>query len=234
MKKYLTSYLAIFFMFLCGQLLAAEPNSADPDATENEASEKSYTIFDDKMLLEGHTEKYRGLSKDIILEMIKDETIISYKTAAAVRVFREEYSREVFSREKRIIEKILLRRLNQDNSAFVQVEIMHTLCLLDRYPYFDITVPALIQKLDHYNDTVNEMAFEALNDIIESGNNRTREARIVFNTLRKVLFLSRKRLANVTEPGPRLTQKLRLLKWSIKILGNQELKRLPSEVLNLL
>ncbi len=61
-----------------------------------------------------------------------------------------------------------------------------------------------------------------------------REARIVFDTLRKILFLSRKRLGNITVPNKRLKQKLELLRWSIRILGTQELKRLPSEVINLL
>jgi hypothetical protein len=95
-------------------------------------------------------------------------------------------------------------------------------------------VPALIQKLDHYNSTVNEIAFESLNQIIKAGSNRNREARIVFNTLRKILFLSRRRLAAMTEPEPKLVKKLKLLRWAIKVLGNQELKKLPKEVINLL
>jgi len=154
--------------------------------------------------------------------------------AAAVRVFKDQFSKEVFNREKKIIEKILLRRLNRTDSAFVQVEIMHTLCRMDRYKYFNSMAPALMQKMNHYNDTVNEMAYFGLNDIIESGNNRAREARIIFNTLRKVLFLSRRRLAKVTEPDTRLLQKLKILRWSIKVLGSRELKRLPKEVINLL
>jgi len=149
-------------------------------------------------------------------------------------VFRDNFSREIFSREKKLAEKALLRRLNRATSPFVQVEIMHTLCVVDRYKYFKSMVPALIQKLDHYNSTVNEIAFAALNNLIEEGNNRKREASVIFHTLRKVLFLSRKRLANITEPGPKLKQKLKLLRWSIKILGSQELKRLPKEVISLL
>jgi len=111
---------------------------------------------------------------------------------------------------------------------------MFALCTLDRYRYFAPMVPALIQKLSHYNVTVSDRAFEAVSAIIEAGNNRTREARIVFNTLHKILFLSRKRLATITDPGPRLTKKLKLLRWSIKVLGSQELKRLPKEVISLL
>ena len=192
------------------------------------------TIFDDQMLLKGYTEKYRDLSKEILLAMIKDNTLTPYRSAAAVRVFKVTFSSEVVSREKKIIERILLRRLHRTDSPFIQVEIMHTLCRMDRYHYFKSMVPALIQKLDHYNATVNEIAFDSLNQVIRSGSNRNREARIVFNTLRKILFLSRKRLATVVEPDARLAKKLKLLRWSIKILGNQELKKLPKEVINLL
>lgn len=192
------------------------------------------TLFDDKLLLNGYADKYNDEPKEILLAMIKDETLSPFKMAAAVRVFKENFSREVFSREKRIIEKTLIRRFNKTNSPFVQVEIMHTLCRMDRYKYFKSMIPALILKLDHYNSTVNELAYDSINDIIDSGNNRAREARIAFSTLRKILFLSRRRLANVTEPTDRLKQKLKLLRWSIKVLGSQELKRLPKEVINLL
>ena len=105
---------------------------------------------------------------------------------------------------------------------------------MDRYKYFNSLVPILIQKLDHYNSTVNEMACAALLHVIEVGHNRPREAVIVFNTLRKVLFLSRKRLSSTQTPGPKLKQKLEILRWSIKVLGSQELKKLPREVINLL
>jgi len=194
----------------------------------------TYTIFDDKKLLEGYSHKYYDLSKEILLAMIKDDTLTSYKSAAAVRVFRQKYSAEVVSKEKKRVERILLRRLSRTESAFVELETMHTLCILDRYRYFKTMVPALIQKLDHYNQTVNELAFEVINYIIESGHNRPREARIIFNRLRKALFLERKRLENVTEPSLKLSQKLKLIRWSIKVLGSQELKRLPKEVINLL
>jgi len=215
-----------------GSILNADSALGQRNSITETAS--TYTIFDDKMLLNGYTQKYRDLSKDVIIEMIKDETLSPYRSAAAVRVFKEEFSNEVFSKEKKIIEKTLLRRLNRAETPFVQVEIMSALCRMDRFKYFKSMVPALIQKLDHYNDTVNEMAFFNLNHMIESGQNRTREARIIFNTLRKVLFLSRKRLSNIVEPSPRLSQKLKLLRWSIKVLGRQELKRLPKEVLRLL
>jgi len=192
------------------------------------------TIFDDRMLLNGYTKKYSDLSKETLLAMIKDDTLTPYRSAAAVRVFKEKFSGEVVSREKKSVEKTLLRRLHRTNSPFVQVEIMHTLCQMDRYRYFKPMVPALIQKLDHYNAAVSEIAFDSLNQVIETGSNRPREARIVFNTLRKILFLSRKRLATIKEPAPKLTKKLKLLRWSIKVLGNQELKKLPKEVINLL
>lgn len=205
-------------------------------AQDNGYSQTSPTnsIFDDQVLLEGYTKKYSNFSKEILVAMIKDDTLTPYRSAAAVRVFREKFISEVVSREKKIIEKILLRRLHRTNSPFVEVEIMHTLCQMDRYRYFKSMAPALTQKLDHYNAAVNENAFDSLNQIIETGSNRSREARIIFNTLRKMLFLSRKRLATIQEPGPRLTKKLKLLRWSIKMLGNQELKKLPKEVINLL
>lgn len=172
---------------------------------------------------------------EIIIEMINDDALPNeYQRAAALRVFKENFSHEVVSKEKKNIEKMLLRRLNRTDSPFVQVEIMHTLCLIDRYKYYKSMVPALIQKLDHYNSTVNEMAFNGLENIVSNGNNRPREARIMFDTLQKVLFLSRKRLEKVTEPDNRLSQKLKLLRWSIKVLGNQELNELPTEVINLL
>jgi hypothetical protein len=185
-------------------------------------------------MLDGYAQKYQTEDKSILLAIIQDETLSAYKTAAAVRVFRQRFSREVVSGEKRAIEKLLFRKLNRTDSPFVQVEIMHTLCVMDRYKYFKPMVPALIQKLDHYNRTVNQMAYRGLDEIaIKSGHNRAREARIVFNILRKVLFLSRKRLETMTEPTPLLKQKLDLLRWSVKILGTEELKRLPNEVLHL-
>jgi len=195
---------------------------------------ESHTIFDDQMLLNGYVKKYDGYSKEILLAMIKDDTLTPYRSAAAVRVFQEKFSLEVVSHEKKGIIKILLRRLHRTDSPFVQVEIMYTLCRMDRYRYFKSMAPALVQKLNHYNTTVNENAFNSLNQLIESGSNRPREARVIFNTLRKILFLSRKRLATVSEPDPQLSKKLKLLRWSIKVLGNQELKKLPKEVINLL
>lgn len=192
------------------------------------------SLFDDKQLLEGYAQKYNDLSRDVILEMIMDDTLNPYQTAAAVRVFKVRYSGEVVSREKIRGERILLRRLKLTDSPFVEVEIMHTLCLMDRYRYFSTMVPALLQKLNHYNAAVNEIAFDNLNDIIGANNKRGREARIVFNTIRKMLFLSRNRLVGVSVPDEKLTRKLKLLRWSIKVLGSQELNRLPKEVINLL
>ena len=194
----------------------------------------NHTIFDDQMLLEGYTKKYSDFSKEILLAMIKDDTLTPYRSASAVKVFRKKFSGEVVSNEKKRIEKVLLRRLHRTDSPFVQVEIMHTLCQMDRYRYFKSMAPALTQKLNHYNTAVNENAFNSLNAIIDAGSNRNSEARIIFNTLRKILFLSRKRLEVIKEPDPQLSKKLKLLRWSIKVLGNQELKKLPKEVINLL
>ena len=192
------------------------------------------TIFDDKRLLEGYAKKYADKNKEILFEIIKDDNLNHYKMAAAVRVFREKYSQDVFSREKIIFIKYLLRRLNRTDSPFVQIETMATLTQMNRYKYFKTMVPDMILKLDHYNDVVNEVAFENLDQIIKSGSNRPTEARIVFNTLRKVLFLSRKHLAEIDEPDTKLKNKLTILRWSIKVLGSQELRRLPKEVISLL
>lgn len=207
---------------------------SSPAGKKNKNGNSSYIIFDDRKLLDGYKKKYSSLSKEILLEMIKDYNLSSYRSAAAVMVFNEKYSKEVVSKEKRRVEKILLRRLARSESPFLQVEIMSALCSLDRYRYFKSMVPGLIQKLNHYNSTVNEIAFEDLEKIIKDGSDRAREARIVFNTLRKILFLSRRRLIEIKEPGPKLSRKLKLLRWSIKVLGKQELRRLPEEVLHLL
>jgi hypothetical protein len=192
------------------------------------------TVFDDTLLLEGFTKRYMEESADTLFAIIQDETLDDIKVAAAVKAFRNKYALKIFSREKESAESILLRQFNRSDSAFISVEIMHTLCLMDRYKYFNAFIPQLMQKLDHYNSTINASAYKAISEIIEKGNNRAREARIVFNSLRKTLFLSRRRLAQVTKPDERLAQKLTILKWSIKVLGSQELKRLPKEVLNLL
>ena len=94
--------------------------------------------------------------------MIADDSLGAYKCTAAVRVFKEKYANEVLSNEKANIIRILIRRLNRSDSPFVQVEIMHTLIVLDRYQYFESMVPALIQKMDHYNPVVSDMAYEDL------------------------------------------------------------------------
>lgn len=204
------------------------------DKQANVALEATDTIFDDLKLLAGYSEKYKDLPKEILMEMINDSTLTSYKSAAAVREFRVNYADEIVSREKRGVEKALLRRFDRADSPFVQIEIMYTLNSIDRYRYFKSMTPALIQKLNHYNDAVNELAFQYLEEIIESSNNRAREAVIIFNTLRKMLFLSRNRLNNIGTPGQRLSRKLKILRWSIKVLGNSYLKKLPKEVIGLL
>lgn len=228
MKKYLKCISILVFLVVTAFPLGIRSEIC----AQEELSD--HTIFDDNLLLEGYAQRYRQLPKEVILAMIKDDTLDPYKTAAAVRVFRENYGDEVVSREKHSVEKVLIRRLKLTDSPFTEVEIMHTLCRLDRYRYFDAMVPALIQKLGHYNSTINEMASNSLNQVVESGEKRVREARIVFNTLRKILFLSRKRLASITVADSQLARKLKLLRWSIKVLGSQELKKLPKEVINLL
>ena len=243
MKKYfLIGAVLILLHFTSGGCLAEEMSDqtastltpSETESTNQTESRFKDTIFDDRALIEGYTEHYAELSQEIILEMIKDETLSPYQTTAAIRVFNQKYAKDIIYREKILVEKTFLRKLSRTDSPYVQVEILAALCYLDRYRYFASMVPPLIQKISHYNETVNTAAFDNLNKIIETGNNRPREARIVFNTLRKVLFLSRKRLATVTEPGPKLSKQLKLLRWSIKVLGSEELQRLPPEVIGLL
>jgi hypothetical protein len=223
----------IHSLFLLFALFFAVPLWAQDKDDINQEDIASGAIFDDKALLAGYTQKYMDESRDILLAMIADDSLGAYKCTAAVRVFKEKYANEVLSHEKSNIIRILIRRLNRSDSPFVQVEIMHTLIVLDRYQYFESMVPSLIQKMDHYNPVVSTMAYDDLLEITKDSL-YPREARIVFETLRKILFLSRNRLQNITNPDEKLRQKLDLLRWSIRILGTQELKRLPSEVINLL
>ncbi len=222
--------LFLFFTILI-VLLVGTPSFV---ASQEAPSVYPETIFDDKLLLNGFAEKFSSESKDVIVAMIQDDGLNPYRMAAAVRVFKNKYSQEIVSPEKKFLEKILIRRMNRTDSPFVQVEVMETLCQMDRFKYFTTMVPGLILKLDHYNSTVNDLAYQSINQIIKSGNNRSREARIIFMTLRKILFLSRQRLAKITKPDERLQQKLDLVRWSIKVLGTEELKRLPKVVINLL
>lgn len=225
MKKLISIILLIL-------VLASPAWSQDKDDI-NSADIASGAVFDDRALLEGYGQKYANEPKDILLAMIADDSLGAYKCTAAVRVFKEKFANGILSNEKANIIKILIRRLNRSDSPFVQVEIMHTLIVLDRYQYFGSMVPTLIQKMDHYNPVVSTMASDDLVEITKDSL-YPREARIVFDTLRKILFLYRNRLQNITTPNMNLRQKLDLLRWSIRILGTQELKRLPSEVINLL
>ena len=196
--------------------------------------EADYSIFDDKALINGYARKIANAPKDILLSMINDDALPGYRKAAAVRVFRERFAGQVVTRERTIVERILLRQLERGTATFVQVEIMQTLVVLDRYRYFDAMVPALIQKIDHYDLTVSALAYDGIVQINQTGNQRPREARVIFNTLRKIFFLIRKRLPAMDETDIRLKEKLELLRWSVKVLGTDELKKLPREVINLM
>ncbi len=224
---------SLYFLLLFLTLGPINPLWAQDKDDINQVNIASGTIFDDKALLAGYTQKYTNESRDILLAMIADDSLGAYKCTAAVRVFNEKYANKVLSKEKPKILRILIRRLSRSDSPFIQVEIMHTLIVLDRYQYFESMVHALIQKMDHYNLVVSTMAYEDLLEITKDSL-YPREARIVFETLRKTLFLSRNRLKNITIPNQNLRQKLDLLRWAVRILGTQELKRLPSEVINLL
>jgi hypothetical protein len=227
-------FLAFCLILFCAPVFAQDgsvlptPSAADPFAASDES------IFDDRFLIEGYANKIAGAPKDILLAMINDGTIPAYRKAAAARVFRERFASNVVAREKAIIERFLLRQLERTNSPHVQIEIMHTLVVMDRYRYFDSMAPALIQKIDHYDKYVADMAYQSLTHINGSGNQRAREARIEFNTLRKIFFLTRRKLSSADETDPRLKYKLDILRWSVKVLGTEELKNLPKEVLNLM
>jgi hypothetical protein len=177
-------YLLLFFL----TFVSVKPLWAQDIDDINDTDIPSGAIFDDKALLEGYTQKYADETKDILLAMIADDSLGSYKCTAAVRVFKEKYANQVLSKEKANILKILIRRLNRSDSSFAQVEIMHTLVILDRYQYFDSMVPALILKMAHYNPVVSKMAYGDLLTITKDSF-YPREARIVFKTLRKIFFL---------------------------------------------
>jgi hypothetical protein len=191
-------------------------------------------IFDDKILIEGHAGKLTGAPKDLLLAMINDDDLYIYKKTAAVRVFRNTFAAQMVSRERSIVERMLLRQLQRSGAVHLQIEIMHVLVMMDRFRYFDTMVPLLIQKMDHYDPYVNELAYAALENINGAGAQRAREARIEFNTLRKTFFLSRKKLKTADPLDLKLRNKLQLLRWAIKVLGTEELKSLPPEVISLM
>lgn len=219
--------LLAFFYPLASATMAEEEHEVEGEDLSPDA------IFDDRALINGYTEKYAAETKEVLLAMLADDSLGSYKMAGAIRVFKQKFADDTLKDEKPAVIKSLLRRLNRSDSAFVQVEIMHTLIVLDRYQYFESMVPALLLKLDHYNKVVSALAFDDLQEVLKTSN-RTREARIVFNILRKTFFLSRKRLADVKEPDQQLKEKLEVLRWSIRVLGTQTLKSLPQEVIGLL
>lgn len=219
--------ISMLFISICMPFHALFAESVEGEDLGGDA------VFDDLALINGYTDKFASESKETLLAMIADDSLGNYKCAAAIRVFKQKYGSELFKDEKPAIIRSILRRLNRTDSPFIQVEVMHVLIVLDRYQYFESMVPSLIQKLDHYNQVVSALAYDNLNEITKSSS-RPREARVVFNTLRKIFFLSKKRLANVSVPDARLKRKLMILRWSMKVLGSQLLKSLPSEVINLL
>ncbi len=191
-------------------------------------------IFDDKALIVGYTAKLSTATKDLLLAMINDDELNIHKKTAAVVVFRQKFASQAVSKEKSIVERVFLRQLQRINSVYFQIEIMRALLIIDRYRYFDSMMPLLIQRMDHYEPYVNELAYAAIEDILSVGNQRPREARIVLNTLRKIFFLTRKKIAKEDPSQAKLRNKLQLLRWSIKVLGVDELKSLPPEVISLM
>src|SRR3990167_9657828 len=87
---------AIFFVtFVLSAFCLSVPQGYGQDDIAGQS------IFDDRQLLDGYAQKYADFSKDVILEMIMDDTLNSYQIAAAVLVFKERYGGEVVSREKK-------------------------------------------------------------------------------------------------------------------------------------
>lgn len=232
----------VILFYLCIAMLV-QPNTSYAQSTPTTTSnaeirailaEDIDKIFDDKLFIEGYAVKLANAPKDILLAMINDDSLNTFKKSAALQVFRKRFASQVVQHERLILERVMLRQLEKSSSVFVQLELMHVLVMLDRYRYFDAMVPALIQKLDHYDIAVTDLAYQAMDDIINTGSNRTREARIVFNTLRKTLFLTRKKLQNMDPNDERIKNKLQILRWSVKVLGTEELKNLPKEVISLM
>ena len=223
-----SKYLTLTFLLLVLSL----PKAFGQETHSSPAMDE--ILVDDKLLIDRYTERYSQLDKTDIYATIENEATSPFQTAAALRVLKQQFIPEAISKEKNYIERLLLRCLNRTESAFVEVEAMHALVILDRYKYFKSLVPALIRKLDHYNDAVSSLAFDSLDKIIQDNTHRAREAKIIFSTMRKILFLSRNRLVLVKEPSNKLKQKLTLLRWSIKVLGTQMLDQLPPEVIRLL
>lgn len=224
----------IFAIMFIGLFVLISPgaSAARPITDPNSAWEEA--IFDDKALFQGYVDKYSEKPKEVILAMINDSTLSTFKLAAAIRVFKDQFADQSVTTEKAFFEKTLLRILSHEDSPFVQVSAMGALVALDRYKYFKIMIPKLIEKMDHYNDAVVDIAYDELTLFVNNSTARTREARIIFNTLRKTLFLSRKKLETIREADEKLQKKLDLLFWTIKVLGTQELKQLPVEVIRLL
>lgn len=202
---------------------------------EDDLKKELDRFFDDQLLIERFAEKIQQENLDNLLLMIDDKNLYHYKIAAAVRVFRHQYAKDIVQKDKAYIEKSLLRRLEVSKSKFLEIEIIHTLLLMDRYRFFSDMISLLVKSLDHYDLSVVGLSYRALNEVvILEKPARVREARIVFNLLRKMFFLSRKKLAHLTETDLRLKHKLSLLRWAIKVLGTQELKNLPKEVISLM
>jgi len=214
--------------FLTGIVISAGAQTAADIPNDD------YPIFNDKLLIEGYAAKLASTSKEVILAMINDDTLVPYRKAAAIRVFRTVFVPQIVMHERNIVERVLLRQLERVKSVYVQVELMHSLVMLDRYRFFDAMIPVLIQKIDHYDAVASEMAYKSVVDINSTGSQRAREARVEFNTLRKMFFLTRKKLDGASVDDPKLKSKLDLLKWSIKVLGTEELKNLPKEVISLM
>ena len=236
MNRAFSCFLCLFWLLVPAGLVSAEEahQQAAVPAVVTPAAAGTADIFDDKALIGGYTGKLAAASKDLLLAMINDDDLYAYKKAAAIRVFRDKFAGQMVLHERSIVESVLLRQLQRASAVHLQIEIMQTLVIMDRFRYYESMVPILVLKMDHYDPYVNELAFSALEDINANGITRPREARIVFNTLRKIFFLSRKKLKMVDTTDPKLRNKFQLLRWSIKILGTDELKKLPPEVISLM
>ena len=86
--------------------------------------------------------------------MIQDATLDDYKIAAAVRVFKENFSEQLVLSERRYAEKVLMHRLNQI-PHLSRLKLCMRCAKLIVINIFWLHGPNFNPKLDHYNRTVN-------------------------------------------------------------------------------
>ena len=137
MKKILLA--VIILHSLCAFHAWAEAETTDATFSPSD------TMFDDKILLDRYITKYHGASKEMLYAMNNVDTLTPYKSTAAICVLTKNFVNDAIAKARNFIEKLILHRLNHTDSAFIEVESMYALVVLDRYKYFKIMVPNLIK-----------------------------------------------------------------------------------------